>query len=194
VAKKTSPRQAKCFTRCRGGALRGLRYSKPVYPNSSAARKRAAKTPSPAPCQAPDLDPGLTEGIAYRLANCWHRCPATALSASWCRARGASRSTIDCAEPDKAQTGMEDWLRCRLGQPCGGGGSSVARITVRTKNAPGSLASVATVIGNNSGNISNFQRSRGAIPCSSNSPWISRCVDVAHLQNILGALRVNEAV
>jgi len=88
---------------------------------------------------------------------------------------------------------MEDWLDVAWGSHAAEAGPSVARITVRTKNAPGSLASVATVIGNNSGNISNFKIT-GRNPLFFEFTVDIEVRDVAHLQNILGALRVNEAV
>jgi GTP pyrophosphokinase len=61
------------------------------------------------------------------------------------------------------------------------------------KNEPGSLAAVATVIGNNDGNIFNLK------VASRNPLYFEFQVDievrdVAHLENILGALRVNAAI
>ena len=73
------------------------------------------------------------------------------------------------------------------------GGPSVARVIVRTKNVPGSLAQVATVIGSNGGNIFNLK------VAARNPLYFEFLIDIevrdlAHLQNILGALRVNAAV
>ena len=64
---------------------------------------------------------------------------------------------------------------------------------MRTKNVPGSLAQVATVIGNNGGNIFNLK------VAARNPLFFEFLIDIevrdlAHLQNILGALRVNAAV
>ncbi len=65
------------------------------------------------------------------------------------------------------------------------GGPSVARIIVRTKNVPGSLAAVATVIGSNGGNIFNLK-------VAARNPLFFEFLidievrDVAHLQNIIG--------
>ena len=72
-------------------------------------------------------------------------------------------------------------------------GRSVARVMVRVENAPGSLAAVMTAIAVNGGNISNFK-------LTDRNPIFFEFVvdievrDVAHLQNILGALRVSDAV
>ena len=105
---------------------------------------------------------------------------------------GITVHTIDCAELDKAQN-MEDWLDVGWGQGAADNGASVARVAVRVKNAPGSLAAVMTAIAANGGNIFNLK-------VTSRNPLFFEFVvdievrDVAHLQNILGALRVNNAV
>jgi GTP diphosphokinase / guanosine-3',5'-bis(diphosphate) 3'-diphosphatase len=87
---------------------------------------------------------------------------------------------------------MADWLDVGWGTTPPEG-PSVARVLVRVKNAPGSLAAGATVIGNNGGNIFNLK------VVNRNPLYFEFLVDievrdVAHLQNILGALRVNAAV
>ncbi len=58
---------------------------------------------------------------------------------------GVMIHTIDCAELDKAQN-MDDWLDVSWGRNAAEAGLSVARVLVRVKNAPGSLAAVMTVI------------------------------------------------
>jgi GTP pyrophosphokinase len=69
----------------------------------------------------------------------------------------------------------------------------VARVMVGVKNAPGSLAAVTTVIAANGGNIFNMK------VLERNLLFFEFIMDievrdVAHLQNIVGALRVNNAV
>jgi len=100
--------------------------------------------------------------------------------------------TIDCAELDKAHD-MNDWLDVGWGQGASDMGLSVARIHVRMKNALGSLASAMSAIAVNGGNISNLKLTER------NPLYFEFLVDVevrdvAHLQNILGALRVSDAV
>src|SRR5262249_44092941 len=100
--------------------------------------------------------------------------------------------TIDCAELDKAQN-VDDWLDVGWGQDAADSGPSVARVMVRGKNEPGSLAAVMTGIAANGGNIFNMK-------VVSRNPLFFEFVmdlevrDLAHLQNIVGALRVNNAV
>jgi GTP pyrophosphokinase len=100
--------------------------------------------------------------------------------------------TIDCAELDKAHD-MNDWLDVGWGQGASDVGLSVARIQVRVKNAPGSLASAMSAIAINGGNIFNMK-------VTDRNPLYFEFIvdvevrDVAHLQNILGALRVSDSV
>ncbi|HET7335510.1 MAG TPA: ACT domain-containing protein, partial [Rhizomicrobium sp.] len=88
---------------------------------------------------------------------------------------------------------MDEWLDVAWNNNAAVVGPHVARIQVRVKNAPGSFAAVATVIGNNGGNIFNLK------VMGRNTLFFEFLVDievrdVAHLQNILGALRVHTVV
>ena len=100
--------------------------------------------------------------------------------------------TIDCAELDKAQN-MDDWLDVGWGQgaadmrPVGG-----ARAGAGEERA-GRLAAVMTAIAANGGNIFNMKVT-GRNPLFFEFIVDIEVRDVAHLQNILGALRVNAAV
>ena len=106
---------------------------------------------------------------------------------------GVSIHTIDCAELEKAQTSMDDWLDVAWGSQATDGGQSVARVAVRVKNQPGSLGTVMTVIGNNGGNIFNMKVTNRN-PLFFEFQVDIEVRDLTHLQNILGALRVNAAV
>src|SRR6202000_2176752 len=70
---------------------------------------------------------------------------------------------------------------------------SVARIMVRLQNLPGALAALTNVIGQNGANISNFKIT------ARNPLYFEFQVDVevrdsAHLENLMRALRVDNAV
>jgi GTP diphosphokinase / guanosine-3',5'-bis(diphosphate) 3'-diphosphatase len=136
---------------------------------------------------------GLTEGISYRLGQCCHPLPGDRIVGLMAPGEGAVIHTIDCAELENARADMEDWLDVSWGAHAAELGPSVARVQVRVKNEPGSLATVATVIGNNGGNISNLK-------VASRNPLFFEFLvdievrDVAHLENIIGALRVNASV
>ncbi|MGH6876345.1 MAG: RelA/SpoT family protein, partial [Rhizomicrobium sp.] len=136
---------------------------------------------------------GLTEGISYRLGDCCHPLPGDRIVGLMVPGEGAVIHTIDCGELEKAQAGMGDWLDVRWDAHSAETENFVARVRVRVTNAPGSLAVLATVIGNNGGNIFNLK------VASRNPLYFEFLVDIevrdaAHLQNIIGALRVNAAV
>jgi GTP pyrophosphokinase len=135
---------------------------------------------------------GLTEGISYRLGQCCHPLPGDRIVGIVSPGQGVIIHTIDCAELDKAQN-MDDWLDVGWGQGASEMGPSTARVAVRLKNAPGSLAAVMTTVAADGGNIANFK-------ITNRNPIFFEFLidievrDVAHLQNILGALRVSDAV
>jgi GTP pyrophosphokinase len=136
---------------------------------------------------------GLTEGISYKLGQCCHPLPGDRIVGIMVPGEGVVIHTIDCAELEKAQAAMADWLDVTWGKNAAELGTSIARVAVRVKNAPGSLAAVMTVISANGGNIFNLKVT------NRNRLFFEFTVDievrdVAHLQNILGALRVNAAV
>jgi GTP pyrophosphokinase len=135
---------------------------------------------------------GLTEGISYRLGECCHPLPGDRIVGLMVPGEGAVIHTIDCEVLEGAQSGLADWLDVKWGSNADGG-AFTARVLVRVKNEPGSLASLATVIGNNGGNISNLKVANRT-PLLFDFMVDIEVRDAAHLQNILGALRVSEAV
>ena len=171
------------------GALRGTEVLQAVFPELKRTEKaRAASSDAAKPISIR----GLTEGISYKLGQCCHPLPGDRIVGLMTPGEGITVHTIDCAELDKAQN-MDDWLDVGWGRGAADTGASVARVMVRVKNAPGSLAAVMTAIAANGGNIFNLK-------VTSRNPLFFEFVvdievrDVAHLQNILGALRVNNAV
>jgi len=136
---------------------------------------------------------GLTEGISYKLGQCCHPLPGDRIVGVLTPGEGVVIHAIDCAELETAQVAMEDWLDVSWGPHAADSGAHIARILARVKNERGSLAAVATVIGNNGGNIFNLK------VASRNPLYFDFLVDievrdVAHLENIIGALRVNASV
>ena len=100
----------------------------------------------------------------------------------------ADRDSAVAGRPTRRGPGRKDGRRGAADT-----GLSVARIMVRVKNAPGSLAAAMGAIAANGGNIFNMKVT------SRNALFFEFIVDievrdVAHLQNILGALRVSDAV
>ena len=172
------------------GALRGHEVLHAVFPELQRAGKVAKKVVPGA--VKPISIRGLTEGISYTLGQCCHPLPGDRIVGINTPGEGLVIHTIDCAELDKAHN-MHDWLDVGWGQGASEMGQSVARILVRVKNAPGSLATAMSAIAANGGNIFNMK-------VTDRNPLFFEFIvdvevrDVAHLQNILGALRVSDSV
>ncbi len=172
------------------GVLRGHEVLEAVFPEL----KRGAKRSKAATKKSRAISiKGLTEGISYRLGQCCHPLPGDRIVGLMVPGRGVVIHTIDCAELEKAQSGMDEWLDVTWDTHAAESGPSVARVHVRVKNSPGALGAVMTVIGNNGGNIFNMKVT------NRNPLFFEFTVDIevrdlAHLQNILGALRVNTVV
>jgi guanosine-3',5'-bis(diphosphate) 3'-pyrophosphohydrolase len=194
VAKKLRVAKAEdVFAEVGRGALRASEVLEAVFPELK-------KDPTRKQRPAFSVDPrkaisirGLTEGISYRLGQCCHPLPGDRIVGILQPGEGVVIHTIDCAELEKYQDTMADWLDVSWGTHAADSGPSVARIFVRMKNAPGALGIVTTVIGNNGGNIFNMKVvGRNALYFEIQADVEVR--DLAHLQNIIGALRVNDAV
>lgn len=191
VAKKLRLSKAEdVFADVGRGALRGHEVLQAVFPELKRSGKVAKKS---VPGEVKPISiRGLTQGISYTLGQCCHPLPGDRIVGIRDPGEGLVIHTIDCAELDKAQN-MDDWLDVGWGQGASDMGQSVARISVRVKNAPGSLATVMTAIAANGGNIFNMK-------VTDRNPLFFEFTvdievrDVAHLQNILGALRVSDAV
>ena len=173
------------------GALPPHEVLQAVFPEM----KRAAKTriaPGGPGGHAPISIRGLKEGISFKLGQCCHPLPGDRIVGIRTPGEGLVIHTIDCGELAK-HIDMDDWLDVSWGQGAADAGLSVARILVRVNNAPGSLAAVLTAIAADGGNIFNLK-------VTDRNPLYFEFIvdvevrDVAHLQNILGALRVNDAV
>jgi len=176
------------------GALRGHEVLEAVFPELKRDPERRKQSAFAEPkAKRPISIRGLTEGISYKLGQCCHPLPGDRIVGLMVPGEGVVIHTIDCAELERAQTGMEDWLDVNWGMHAAEGGPSVARVAVRVKNEPGSLAAVMSVIANNGGNIFNMKvTARNPLFFEFNVDIEVR--DLPHLQNILGALRVNAAV
>ena len=175
------------------GALRSHEVLEAVFPElKRTTEKKQASQPSSA-SHKPISIRGLTEGISYTLGQCCHPLPGDRIVGLMTPGAGVIIHTIDCAELEKAQSSIDDWLDVSWGRHAAEDAPSVARIAVRVKNAPGSLGAVMTVIGNNGANIFNMKVT------SRNPLFFEFQIDIevrdlTHLQNVLGALRVNAVV
>ncbi len=172
------------------GALRGHEVLQAVFPEMKRTGKVSKKS-NPGEVKPISIR-GLTEGISYTLGQCCHPLPGDRIVGLNTPGEGLVIHTIDCAELDKAHD-MNDWLDVGWGLGASDMDLSVARVLVRVKNAPGSLATAMAAIAANGGNIFNMK-------VTNRNPLFFEFIvdvevrDVAHLQNILGALRVSDSV
>ena len=171
------------------GALRADDVLQAVYPELKRDPNR--KRPAYLEPKSTGLSiAGLTEGIGYRLGQCCHPIPGDRIIGLMVPGEGCIVHTIDCEVLERYQDSA-DWIDVRWKDR--GGAMSVARIVVRVKNAPGALAAVANVIGQNGANISNLK-------ISSRNPLYfefqidAEVRDAAHLENLIRALRVDSTV
>ncbi|MGB8362963.1 MAG: RelA/SpoT family protein [Rhizomicrobium sp.] len=195
VAKKLQlPKPEEVYAQVGRGALRADDVLLAVYPEikRNADRNRQKGDGARNAKQAISIH-GLTEGVSYRLGQCCHPLPGDRIVGLMVPGEGVVVHTIDCEELEKAQSSMADWLDVKWDTRIVENATSIARVLVRVKNAPGSLAAAIGVIGANGGNIFNLKVVTRTLLLFEFLVDIE-VRDVAHLQNILGALRVNAAV
>lgn len=178
-----------------GGALRGREVLEAVYPELKQDPEQRKRALVEQPVEGRRISiKGLTSGVGYNLGTCCHPLPGDRIVGLMMPGEGALIHTIDCAELERAQTNPDvEWLDVAWGTHAAEMGPSVARLKVRVKNLAGSLGAAMTAIGNAGGNIFNMKTlARNPLFFDFQVDIVVR--DVVHLQNILGALRVNEVV
>jgi GTP pyrophosphokinase len=172
------------------GGLRAHEVLQAVYPELKRELKR--KRPSYIEPNSRGVSiAGLTEGIGYRLGSCCHPIPGDRIIGLMVPGEGVVIHTADCDVLDRHQEGMADWVDVRWKDHVDA--LSVARLLVRLQNAPGALATLTTIIGQNGANISNLKIT------NRNPLYFEFQVDVevrdaAHLENLIRALKVDSAV
>jgi guanosine-3',5'-bis(diphosphate) 3'-pyrophosphohydrolase len=192
VARKLQlPKPEDVFAQVGRGALRADDVLMAVYPEIK--RKARQKADGWRDAEQAISIHGLTEGVSYRLGQCCHPLPGDRIVGLMVPGEGVVVHTIDCEELEQAQSSMADWLDVKWDTRVAQSATSVARVLVRVRNAPGSLAAAIGVIGSNGGNIFNLKVVNRTLLLFEFMVDIE-VRDVAHLQNILGALRVNAAV
>ncbi len=131
---------------------------------------------------------GLTPGVAYSLADCCHPIPGDRIVGVGRAGKGIEVHSIDCAH--LAEPGESEWLDLHWGDETGTG---VARVSAVVHNAPGSLAALTAILAHHGANIVNLtltDRDRAF----HNFVVDMEVDDLAHLTNIVAALRATKAV
>jgi guanosine-3',5'-bis(diphosphate) 3'-pyrophosphohydrolase len=131
---------------------------------------------------------GLTPGVAFQLALCCHPIPGDRIVGLRREGEGIEVHTIGC---DQLANGEDaDWVDLAWGDESDGG---AARLCVVIKNEPGSLAVVASILGNHGANIVSMDQVNrdGSFHTFNLDIEVH---DVQHLMRILAALRATDVV
>ena len=140
--------------------------------------------------KAPISITGLTPGVAYQLAACCHPIPGDRIVGLGRAGTGIEVHSIDCATLAAPDGDASEWLDLRWGDETEGG---VARVAAVVHNAPGSLAALTAILAHHGANIVNLEltdRDRAFHTFITDI----EVEDLAHLTNILAALRATNAV
>ena len=148
---------------------------------ASAPRRPRAATPIPIR--------GLIPGMAMHFAGCCHPLPGDRIVGIVTTGKGVTIHTIDCETLESFADDAGALARRRLGPgPGRRRDHHVGRLSVVITNEPGSLGSLTTVIGKNSGNITNLKITNRSIDFFEMLVDVE-VKDVQHLTNIIAALR-----
>ena len=136
---------------------------------------------------------GLIAGMAVHFARCCHPLPGDRIVGIVTTGKGVTIHTIDCETLDAFSDSPERWVDVSWESGAQAGEQHIARIKAVLRNAPGSLATLATVIARNQGNINNLKFT------DRNPDFFEMHVDIEvadlkHLTNILAALRIDPAI
>jgi GTP pyrophosphokinase len=136
---------------------------------------------------------GLIPGMALHFAGCCHPLPGDRIVGVVTTGKGVTIHTIDCETLEEFADTPERWIDVAWDDGEAGGAAHVGRVQVTLLNEPGSLGSLTTVIARNEGNISNLKITNRSMQFFEILVDIE-VRDVAHLTDIIAALRATPAV
>jgi GTP pyrophosphokinase len=136
---------------------------------------------------------GLIPGMALHFAGCCHPLPGDRIVGVVTTGKGVTIHTIDCETLEEFADTPERWIDVAWDDGEAGGAVHVGRVQVTLLNEPGSLGSLTTVIARNEGNISNLKIVNRSMQFFDILVDIE-VRDVAHLTDIIAALRATPAV
>jgi guanosine-3',5'-bis(diphosphate) 3'-pyrophosphohydrolase len=136
---------------------------------------------------------GLIPGMAMHFAGCCHPLPGDRIVGIVTTGKGVTIHTIDCETLESFADTPERWLDVAWDQHADGVAQHTGRLDVVITNQPGSLGSLTTVIGKNSGNISNLKIVNRSIDFFEIIVDVE-VTDLKHLSNIIAALRATPSV
>ncbi len=130
---------------------------------------------------------GLIPGMAVHYAHCCHPLPGDRIVGIVTTGKGVTVHTIDCDTLESFQATPERWVDLAWDVE-DSQEQRTGRLHVIVANEPGSLGGLSTIIGKNSGNISNLKITNRS------TDFFEMIIDVEvtsvkHLTNIIAALR-----
>ncbi|MEQ8397039.1 bifunctional (p)ppGpp synthetase/guanosine-3',5'-bis(diphosphate) 3'-pyrophosphohydrolase [Thalassobaculum sp.] len=134
---------------------------------------------------------GLIDGMAVHFARCCHPLPGERIVGIVTTGKGVTIHTIDCETLENYHHEPERWLD--IGWDAERSSAHVGRLDVVIANEPGSLGSLSTVIGKNSGNIINLKIVTRSVDFFEILIDVE-VGDVRHLTTIIAALRATPVI
>ena len=136
---------------------------------------------------------GLIPGMAVHFAGCCHPLPGERIVGIVATGKGVSIHTIDCETLESFADAPERWLD--VSWDVGGNDDPfhVGRLHVLVNNEPGALGTISTVIGRDSGNITNLKIVHRSIDFFEMLIDIE-VTDIKQLTDIMAALRATRVV
>ncbi len=135
---------------------------------------------------------GLIPGMAMHLAGCCHPLPGDRIVGIVTTGKGVTIHTMDCETLENFTDTPERWLDVAWSNS-EADLIHVGRINVTIANEPGSLGTLATVIGKQGGNISNLKVTNRSTDFFELLLDVE-VGDVKHLTTIMGALRASPVI
>jgi len=136
---------------------------------------------------------GLIPGMALHFAGCCHPLPGDRIVGVVTTGKGVTIHTIDCETLAEFSEQPERWIDVAWDTGKDEETSHVGRVQVTVLNEPGSLGALTTVIARNMGNITNLKITNRTTQFFDILVDI-QVRDVAHLTDIIAALRVTPSV
>ncbi|MBH69512.1 MAG: bifunctional (p)ppGpp synthetase/guanosine-3',5'-bis(diphosphate) 3'-pyrophosphohydrolase [Rhodospirillaceae bacterium] len=135
---------------------------------------------------------GLIPGMAFHYAHCCHPLPGERIVGIATTGKGVTIHTTDCETLEGFQSMPERWLDVSWDIDSSSS-KQIGRLGVVLENEPGSLGSLTSTIGKNSGNIINLKI------VTRSTDFFEMQIDVEvndikHLRNIIAALRATPVI
>jgi len=136
---------------------------------------------------------GLIPGMAMHFARCCHPLPGDRIVGIVTTGKGVTIHTIDCDTLENFADTPERWLDVSWGDKSDTPDVQVGRLVMTIANEPKALGTFTTVIGRNSGNITNLKITNRSIDFWDMIIDVG-VTDTKHLNNIIAALRATPCI